>query len=202
MLTTFKNIAFIALSFVIGFTFFSRVTEQSTQRRTLAAASTKIFQITDLTPAQIKEQLYKKIKVTPTLDGKKSISFSGFSSSLCKVYSSIEVEFTAEGVTVSGQAPIMKINSPCTEAQDPSEIAAISLPIAKILKEKPRNAEYKFDGFSSTIAFSNSADEWPQQWVLKRVEFKNQSGANKTAEFNRSPASVGDNFEKPIVLEF
>lgn len=211
MTTKIKNIGFFILCFSLGLSFFYSISEKiAVQRdltsgltRDLATTNGKVFQITNLTSEQIKIQLQKKIKVTPTLNGKKTISFSGFSSALCKTYSEIVVEFTAEGVSVGGEAPMMKIRTPCTEAQDPSEIAAINLPIEKILSQKPRNAEYNFDGFNAIVTFSNSADEWPRQWVLKRVEFKNIEGKNKSADFNRSPASAFDSpTEKPIVLEF
>lgn len=207
MATKIKNIGFFILCFSLGLSFFYSISEKiAVQRdltRDLATINGKVFQITNLTSEQIKIQLQKKIKVTPTINGKKTISFSGFSSALCKTYSEIVIEFTAEGISVGGEAPIMKIRTPCTEAQDPSEIASINLPIEKILGQKPRNAEYSFDGFNAIISFSNSADEWPRQWVLKRVEFKNIEGKNKSADFNRSPASAYDSLaEKPIVLEF
>ncbi len=207
MTTKIKNIGFFILCFSLGLSFFYSISEniavQSELTRDLATINGKVFQITNLTSAQIKAQLQKKIKVTPTINGKKTISFSGFSSALCKTYSEIVVEFTAEGISVDGEPPVMKVRTPCTAAQDPTEIAAINLPIEKILDQKPRNAEFSFDGFNAVVTFSNSADEWPRQWVLKRVEFKSVEGKDKSADFNRSPASAMDNpTEKPIVLEF
>ncbi len=208
MASKIKNVAFFMFCFSLGLGFFYAVSENVAVRRDAArdpaALYGKVFQITNLTAAQIKEHLQKKIKVTPTISGQKTISFSGFSSALCKTYSAIEIEFWAEGVAVGGEAPIMKINTPCEAAQDPAEIAAINLPIDKILNEKSRNAEYNFDGFKATISFANSADEWPRQWVLKRVEFKNTAGGlHKAVDFNRAPASANDEpADAPIVLEF
>lgn len=203
MLSNLKQAVFFFVFFAIGFGFINSVSEKMTAQRDPATVNGKIFEITNLTSDQIKSQLQKKIKVTPTIDGKKTISFSGFSSALCKTYPTIEIEFSAEGVAVGGDIPLMKIKTPCAEAQDPSEIAAINLPIDKILKEKPRNAEFSYDGFNAVVSFVNSADEWPHQWVLKRVEFQNPSGKNKSADFNRSPASFNENSaDRPIVLEF
>ena len=198
-----KNIGFFILCFSLGLAFFYSISENLAVQRDPATIDGKIFQITNLNSEQIKVQLQKKIKVTPTINGKKTISFAGFSSALCKTYPSIEVEFAAEGIAVAGEAPLMKIKAPCEEAQDPTEIAALILPIDKILNQKPRNAEYSFDGYNAVISFMNSADEWPRQWVLKRVEFKNNDGHNKSADFYRSPASVGEtSADQPIVLEF
>ncbi len=64
------------------------------------------------------------------------------------------------------------------------------------------NAEFKFDGFSAKITSLNSADEWPRQWVLKRVAFLNtMSVATKEATFSRGPASSGKE-TMPVVVDF
>lgn len=203
MISNLRNIGFFILCFAIGLGSFFSLSDKAAVARDPAATSDKVYQITTLTSEQIRAQLQKKIKVNPTIDGKKTILFSGFSSTLCKTYGSIVVEFAAEGIAVAGEAPTMKIAAPCTEGQDPSEMASINLAIGKILNEKPRDAEYSFDGYNAVVTFKNSSDEWPRQWVLKRVEFKNPQGENKSAEFNRAPASVNDETaDKPIVLEF
>ncbi|MEQ1723349.1 MAG: hypothetical protein ABL930_09250 [Pseudobdellovibrio sp.] len=198
MSNNIKNVAFFVLCFSFGLALFYSISENISIQRDPATINGKIFQITNLSSEQIHSQLQKTIKVTPTIDGKKTISFSGFSSALCKAYPFIVVEFLADGVAVAGEAPAMKITTPCESGQDPAEIKEVNLPIAKILKEKPRNAEFSYDGFNAVVSFTHSADEWPRQWVLKRVEFKGAEGADKAADFGRSPASV----EQPIVLEF
>ncbi len=203
MASYIKSFGIFFLFFGLGLSAFFSAFEKNAISRDPAALNGKVYQITNLTSEQIRSQLQKKIKVSPTLDGKKAIQFSGFSSALCKTYPSISIEFAAEGIAVAGEAPTMKITAPCTEGQDPAEIASINLAITKILNEKPRDAEYTFDGFNGVVTFKNSSDEWPRQWILKRVEFKNLQGENKAAEFNRAPASAGDApAEKPIVLEF
>ncbi len=199
MATHVKNITLFLFCFTLGLGFFYSLSEKISIQRDPATLNGKIFQITSLSSEQIQAQLQKTIKVTPTIDGKKTISFSGFSSALCKTYPTIGIEFAAEGLSVAGETPSMKITTPCEAGQDPAEIAPISLPVGKILAEKPHNAEFSFDGFTAVISFSHSGDEWPKQWILKRVEFKNLEGHNKSADFNRAPASEN---ERPIVLEF
>ena len=201
MKTKINSVLLAVTAFIVGLGAFYAVYSNTLGKRDPAAIQGKVFQITTLTSEEIKNQLQNKIVVTPTLDGKKSIAFSGFSSALCKTYATVEIEFAAEGVSVGGEAPTMKITHPCEAAQDPAEMASISLPIEKILGEKPRNAEFTFDGYKAVVTFANAADEWPRQWILKRVEFKNANGENKSASFNRSPASVTEG-EQPIVLEF
>ncbi len=203
MASNIKNIGYFMFCFTVGLAAFFSISEKNYVQRDPATLDGKIYQITTLSSGQIKAQLQNKIVVTPTIDGKKTILFSGFSSGLCKTYNSISVEFVAEGVAVAGEPPIMKIVAPCSEGQDPAEIASINLAIGKILKEKPHDTEFTFDGFNAVVSFKNSSDEWPRQWVLKRVEFINPQGESKSADFGRSPASVDDAAgERPIVLEF
>ncbi len=198
MTTTMKSIGLFVLCFTFGLAAFFSVAEKNANPRDPAAVGGKVFQITTLSSEQIKYQLAQKIKVFPTIEGKKSIQFSGFSSALCKLYPEIEMEFQAEGVAVAGESPVMKITAPCESGQDPSEMASIQLPIEKILAEKPRNAEFVFTGFSTKVSFTNSADEWPRQWVLKSVQFKDAVGNHKKASFDRQLASE----TKSVVLEF
>ena len=207
MFLNIKTIGLFLFFFISAFSIFYRTSENFSIQRDPAALNGKIFQITNLTTDQIKIELQKKIKMTPTIDGKKSISFAGFSSAICKSFSEIQFEFIASNMVVNGEAPSMKISAPCEEGQDPSEIASIKLPIEKILNEKVRNAEFNFEGYNVGITFTNSADEWPQQWILKRVEFKNINGNSKFAEFGRSPASLYNTSyeaadDQPIILEF
>lgn len=202
MASKIKYVGIFLLCFGFGIKAFLSIADKNSIQRDPAALNGKIYQITTLTSEQIRDQLQKKIRVSPTIDGKKAILFPGFSSALCKTYTSISIEFVAEGIAVAGEAPVMKVTAPCAEGQDPAEIAAINLAISKILNQKPRDAEYNFDGFNGVVSFKNSSDEWPRQWILKRVEFLNAAGENKSAEFKRGPASTGESATRPIVLEF
>ncbi|MGZ3690816.1 MAG: hypothetical protein ACXVAX_04905 [Pseudobdellovibrio sp.] len=194
------SIAGLTLGFAIGLTTFVTTYTRISTQRDPAALNGKVYEISNLTSAEIKAQLKKKFKVSTQIQGLKNLSFAGFSSALCKTYPQIEVEFVAEGVSVAGDAPELKVTSPCAAGTDPAEIGSIQIPIDKLLAEKAKNAEYKFEGYNSTLTLKNSADEWPHQWVLKRIEFKAAAGENKQVSFDRSPASVNE--EAPIVLEF
>lgn len=203
MNATLKNIGFAALCFAFGLSFFYSIYNGPASQRDPASAGRKILQLSAMTPEEMQQQLRAKLRVQPTQNGEKTISFSGFSSAVCNTYSSVEMVFAAEGVAVAGEAPGMKISAPCTGATgEPGQMAAITLPVGQLLTEKPRNADYHYSGYAATMSFTNSADEWPRTWVLRTVEFKNNNGGeNKTASFSRAPASV-DTSEKPIVLEF
>jgi hypothetical protein len=195
-----KSIALFALCLCFGLSiFFSNLNPNLTQRDP-AAVNGKYFQISSLSSEEIKNQINEKMKVFPTFQGKKSIQLGGFSSALCKNFPEIEIEFFADGVAIAGESPTLKVTSPCENAQDPSEIASILLPIEKLLAEKPRNAEYKFDGFNTKIEIKNAADEWPKTWILKSVHFKSHDGKRKSAFFKKLKSDE-INF-RPIVIEF
>jgi hypothetical protein len=201
MLSKFKTFGLFALCFGLGLSVFFTLSEKFEIVRDPASIDGKIFQISTLSSEQIKEQLTQKIKIHPTADGKKSIQFTGFSSALCKTYPEIELEFRAEGVSVSGEPPTMKILAPCQPGQDPADMAAILLPIEQLLKDKPRNAQFVFDGYSAKIEFKNSADEWPKEWILTKVQFKNSFGNDKSIYFEKVLAADHSG-EHPVILNF
>jgi hypothetical protein len=199
MISASKFLVFFGLCLTLGYSFFWARSEEALSAREPASVDGKTYRLSTLTPEQIKARLQKQIHVGRTVNGKKTISFSGFSASLCKTYSVIEIEFAAEGVSVDGQAPSMKITTPCEAAPNSTEMALINIPVGQLLSEKPRNADFSYAGFTAQLTFDHTAEEWPRQWVLKNVLFKHHSGGeNQSAAFSRAPAS----HDTPIVLEF
>ncbi len=200
-----KNMFGLVISlagFIFGFTVVKISSSVLKTERDPAAINVKIFEISNLTADEIRNQIQKKIVIDPTDNGLKRLALAGFSSSICKTYSSIEVELVAEGVSVAGEPTVLKISQPCEASQkDPSEMAAFLIPIDQLLKTKPSNTVYQFEGHKSVMTLVNSADEWPHTWVLRKVEFRNATGSDsKQAQFGRSPASADS--AQPIVLEF
>jgi hypothetical protein len=191
-----------SLAFLVGIALSTNSSEKYFFKRDPATANSKVFQLDQLTNEEMKLHLRGKIKVHPTAEGIKNISFNGFSSAVCKSYPTVEVEFAAEGVLVAGESPRLVVTQPCEAGQELAEMASLRMPIGKLLTEKPRNAEFKYEGFTAVIKTYNSADEWPRQWILKRVEFKpaDNNLNTKQVEFSREPASVAE--EPPIVIEF
>lgn len=168
-------------------------------QRDPAAINDKVFQISQLSSAQIKQQLHNKIKIQAAIDGQKSLRLEGFSSALCKTYSQVELHFEAEGVAVEGVATSMLVKAPCEAGQDPAEMASIVIPYSMILSEKPRNAEFRFDGYSSRFEFKHSSDEWPRTWVLKTVQFKSAENGNKLVQLVDTEKTKTNSM---VILEF
>lgn len=203
MSANFKSAIFFTICFSLGLALFFSISEDLSIQRDPAAIDGKVFQLTSLSSAQIKNQLISKIKIQSIVVGEKSLRLTGFSSALCKTYGQIELQFIADGIAVAGETPQMTIKAPCEAGQDPAEMASITIPIDKIMAEKPKNAEYHFDGFSSKFSFKNTADEWPRTWVLKTIQFV--SGSEKSKLVRMDQTATGDLNKSPeqlIVLEF
>ncbi|MFZ3229853.1 MAG: hypothetical protein WA160_06590 [Pseudobdellovibrio sp.] len=199
-----KVIVFFGLCFSLGLSvFFSNSDDYSVQRDP-ASINGKLFQISSLSSDQIKKQLTNTLHIQPTLAGQKTVRLEGFSSALCKAYETIELQFVADGIAVAGEAPEMIIKTPCEAGQDPAEMASILIPVDRILSDKPRNAEFHFDGFKSKFEFAHSPDSWPRTWVLKTVSFKSSSGKNKIVHLdkNENGEFFAKSAEQIIVLEF
>ena len=195
----FKSVFFFALAFVLGFSiFYSRYIDSNFfEQRDPAAIGNKINQIRNFDHDQLKEELAHKIQIQ-NVDGEKFIRFSSLSSNVCKQYPQVQVQFVADGMSVAGEAPTMTIEADCLPAQDPIEMASIEVPVAQILRQKPANATFKFDGTNGKFIFASSGDEWPHTWILRSVTFKNPNGGSKIIAFDKtiSPGQV------PTVLEF
>lgn len=186
------------IAFIFGFSFFIAANKDYFIGRDPAAVSGKLLHFNNMNSDQLRAELESKIKIKPvfTADNlpSKSIVFSGMSSQICNSYSEIHIEFSGEGMSVDGVATKMLVTAPCQAGQDPAEIAAIILPIQEILKQKPRDAEYSFSGFSGRYHFSSVTDSWPQVWVLRSVQFTNPTAGN--------PAEPGLNIASPRVVQF
>lgn len=204
ILPKLKVLLFFGLCFSLGISIFFSISEEMSIQRDPASINGKLFQISSLSHSQIQQQLSRNIKIQPTISGQKVVRLEGFSAALCKTYPTVELDFVADGVAVAGEFPHMTIKAPCEAGQDPSEMASIILPVERILAEKPRNAEFHFDGFTSRFAFSNSSDSWPHTWILKTVSFKSDMGQNKVVHLDKNENGdiVAKSPDQMIVLEF
>lgn len=199
MLHKIKSLFLSILGFGLGFSIIYSVSNELSIERDPASLDSKLNKIVGLDRETLKSDLRKKFTIRAIDDGsEKTISFEGFSSAICNKYSEVVLVFSGEGIMVAGQSTEMKITAPCHAAQDPAEMAAIKVPIQKILNEEPRDAEFSFFGYKEKISFVSVADEWPRTWVLKKVEFKGQNQESKIVQWDGQFSEE----EAPIVLEF
>lgn len=185
-------------SFSFGFYCFYKVVGKNFDENEREVASIHQLKMTNLKfldSESIQKELNKKIKIY-SVSNEKVIALEGFSSQICKTFSSVELFFEAYGISVSGEAPQFKVTAECLPGQDPAEIAVIKIPVDKLLNEKARSAEFKFTDYKESFELINS-DEWAKTWLLSKIIFKSSSESKVIKIANDKPSS-----EQPIVLEF
>lgn len=177
--------------FFVGFSYLYKNSEQFFNDREVASIyQTKINNLKHLDSRYLQKELSSKIKIYSSAQDK-VIALEGFSSQICKTFSTVEIFFEAYGLVISGKSPEFKITAECIPGQDPAEIALIKIPIMKLSQEKARNAEFKFSDYREIFELIN-ADEWSKTWLLSKIIFKSNSDS-KALQVSKT---------NPIVLEF
>lgn len=118
----------------------------------------------------------------------------------CQEFGKISMTFIAEGVSVSGDRPIMELEGRCEFSADMSKISPLYIPVAKILNEKAGDGEFRFnEGRVVTVKFVNLSDEWPHTWLLKSMKLSSEkSNAAVVIESNEVAKYLGH----PLVINF
>ncbi len=193
----YKSLILFFIFFALGLTVSHKFTNQILIDREVASINAhQITQAKFLDQESLRKDLHNKIKIyTLVQEKEKVIALEGFSSQLCKTFPQVELIFEAYGISVSGEPTELKVSADCVPAQDPAEIASIKIPYGKLLKEKPRNAEFKFSGYQASFQFINSDNEVIKTWILNKVIFKSDH-ESKIVQIDRSQN------EQPIVMEF
>lgn len=114
-----KSVFFFVLTFAFGFSLFYGYFDQNFTDRDPAAIGRKVHHLKNFDPEQLKEELTHKIQVQNLPDGKKYLRFANLSSNVCRQYPQVQIHFVADGVSVAGEPPTMKIDADCLPAQDP-----------------------------------------------------------------------------------
>lgn len=195
----FFLLVLISSFFILGLTIVSKVSPQFLFDREIASIQqSNVIALKALDTESIQKELNKKVKIY-SISNDKVIALEGFSSQLCKSFSHVELVFEAYGVSVSGEPSQLKVSAECLPGQDPAEIATIRIPVAKLLKEQARNAQFKFSNYKETFELINS-DEWAKTWILSQINFVSDNSKNipsKTIKVSHD--SLND---QSVVLDF
>ncbi len=194
-----KSVLLFFLTFGLGFSiYFTTMHELNGTIRDPASIHSKITQLKNFDHDQLKSEIVQNFQISYLDNGDKAIRFQNISSHVCKTYQKINLEFIADGITVSGEPTQFSVEADCLPAQDPAELASIIIPVSKFTSLKPQNAVIKFNNESTAYTFTNTGDEWPKVWILKNISFKNLNGQNTSVQLD----TVGLNPEYLKVLEF
>ena len=119
----------------------------------------------------------------------------------CQRYSKVVLNFEGDGVAVAGELPQMEVEGTCEISSDINSIAAVWIPVSKILGEPVADGEFAFnEGHQAKLKFANVSDQWPKTWMLRSVKLVDPTGQN--GEVVIPPAELNGIMKKPFVLNF
>lgn len=119
----------------------------------------------------------------------------------CQHYSRIVLQFQGEGVAVAGELPQMEVEGACEISPDINSIAAVWIPVSKILGEPVSDGEFDFrEGKLARLKFTNVSDQWPKMWQLRSVRLVDPSGAH--SEVTIQTSELKEILDKPFLVTF
>ncbi len=89
----------------------------------------------------------------------------------CEVYSSIEMQFYAEGVVISGEVPTLHVEATCiTTSEDHIQTMVIPVERIKALStDQVVNIPIEYQ--NTKMTFSDLGNFWPETWIAQRLTF-------------------------------
>ncbi len=119
----------------------------------------------------------------------------------CQKYSRVVLSFLGEGVAVAGEQPLMEVEGGCEISSDINSIAAIWIPVSKILGEPVGDGEFDFrEDKVAKLKFAHVSDQWPKLWRLNGVRLLDPSGASE--EVTIPSSELKQLLKKPFLLHF
>jgi hypothetical protein len=119
----------------------------------------------------------------------------------CQKYSKVIMTFAGDGSAHSGELPSMEVEGACEISPDINSIAAIWIPVSRILGEPVADGEFDFrEGRTSKLKFANVADEWPRIWQLRNLKLVDPTGAN--GDIFIEGKELRDTIRRPLIIEF
>jgi len=119
----------------------------------------------------------------------------------CHRFSRVVMSFEGEGSATGGELPQMEVEGQCEISKDINKMAAVWIPVARILGEPVADGEFDYrDGHPSKLKFAHVSDRWPQLWRLKSVQLIDPSGAY--GEVSMDAKELNDMLPKPFLVQF
>jgi hypothetical protein len=78
----------------------------------------------------------------------------------CQRYSKVILSFEGEGMAVGGEKPTMQIEGPCNKDEDINRIAALMVPVSKIMSQPVADGEFDFhENQNLRVRFARVSDQ-------------------------------------------
>lgn len=99
---------------------------------------------------------------------------------LCEYFNTYTLTFEAEGIASSGERPTMTVSSPCELSAKTNLPIPIMIPVDDIHKLAPNDTDISFQiNPKANFSFRNISDNWPEYWVLAKVEFNSKDFSSR-----------------------
>jgi hypothetical protein len=119
----------------------------------------------------------------------------------CQRYSKVILNFRGEGVAVAGELPVMEVEGNCEISKDINRIAALWIPVSKILGEPVSDGEFDFrEERPVKLKFVNVSDQWPSAWQLQSIKLVDPSGSN--SEMSIPFSDLKQMLKRPFIVTF
>ncbi len=202
------TVLFGLFAFQFGFRF--AVHEEETRR---PAALPSVFEESEIKNAQslnaLHHQLLKSAEAF-SINGSAGVRLghfevrgtNGLPISACSLYSRVEITYSAGDMAVSGEAPLMVVEGPCTLSGDGLTLSPLTFQFERIFKAEVKNQTMQtFDDPEVSATFINVSDTWPRMWVLNRVRLYDPAEpVNKSIVIEQS--EIRDRLGKSLTLNY
>lgn len=119
----------------------------------------------------------------------------------CQHYSRVILQFEGEGVAVGGEPPKMEVEGACEISPDINAIAALWIPVSRIVGEPVADSEFDFrEGHVARVKFANVSDQWPMLWQLRSVKLVDPTGVH--GEVSVQSSELREILKKPFLVQF
>lgn len=124
-----------------------------------------VFNKAKVIPAKSSEEMEFLIGNILFTDSKGNKNF------VCQNFSEAHLIFEADGIFIEGEKVIMKLVSTCDTYKEHKFIGPFSIP-SQLILQSAISQEY-FEHKGDEIYFSNVSLQWPRDWILMEINFKN-----------------------------
>jgi hypothetical protein len=93
---------------------------------------------------------------------------------ICELYPKIEIRLRAEGVSVSGEAPLLTLTYTCGYEIGDASVEPARIPVERLMARSPEIDSFSDEGIDYVI--SVPTDFWPEEWHVAGLRLLDSGG--------------------------
>jgi hypothetical protein len=157
----------VALLVTVGFYFF--FFQEGAPGRRIAST------VTDVSAEDAKKIKTEWLQKTFVVAGDDHIEIAvGAFENICSRYTQVEVVLRAEGVSVEGESPTIRIRRPCQHSLGSETLSPINIFIGDLLA-RPADDQTFQDNDGQTFEIKNAAGVWPPEWHVAMIRLTHEA---------------------------